>query len=94
MIFLNGFGGPGCSTEISIFYENGPYKFGEDGTLKENIYSWNQHANVLYVDVPLGSGFSTAGGDIFGHNYPKNSHDISFQFFEFILQWQSKYLDL
>ena len=60
-MFLGGFGGPGCSTEISIFYENGPYKFDKDGSLTENIYSWNQNANVLYLDMLLGSGFSTAG---------------------------------
>jgi carboxypeptidase C (cathepsin A) len=32
-------GGPGCSSEIAIFYENGPYSINEDSaTLTETKY--------------------------------------------------------
>ena len=52
-------GGPGCASEIALFYENGPYKFNDDGkTLRGNPASWNDHANLLYVDQPIGTGFS------------------------------------
>ena len=52
-------GGPGCASEIALFYENGPFQFEEDGkTLKSNPYSWNTRANLLYVDQPVGTGFS------------------------------------
>jgi len=55
-------GGPGCASEIALFYENGPYQFEADGkTLKSNPYSWNSNANLLYVDQPVGTGFSHAG---------------------------------
>lgn len=54
-------GGPGCASEIALFYENGPYQFEEDGkTLKSNPYSWNANANLIYVDQPVGTGFSHA----------------------------------
>ena len=44
-------GGPGCSSEIALFYENGPYGFNEDNvTLHSNPYSWNTNANLLFVD--------------------------------------------
>jgi carboxypeptidase C (cathepsin A) len=44
-------GGPGCASEIALFYENGPYQFEKDGkTLKSNPHSWNSKANLLYVD--------------------------------------------
>ena len=44
-------GGPGCASEIALFYENGPWMFDADGkTLKSNPYSWNSNANLLYVD--------------------------------------------
>ena len=44
-------GGPGCASEIALFYENGPYQFEDDGiTLKSNPFSWNSNANLLYVD--------------------------------------------
>ena len=54
-------GGPGCASEVALFYENGPYQFSEDSTLKTNQYSWNQVSNLLYVDQPIGTGFSKGG---------------------------------
>jgi len=57
-------GGPGCASEIALFNENGPYKFPSDMTatspLSSNQYSWNNSANLLYVDQPIGTGFSKA----------------------------------
>jgi carboxypeptidase C (cathepsin A) len=56
-IWLNG--GPGCSSMIGLFQENGPCHFvGNDSTPTLNPYSWNNYANMLYVDEPVGAGFS------------------------------------
>jgi len=55
-------GGPGCASEVALFYENGPYQFNDDGTtLKVNPNSWNTSANLLFVDQPIGTGFSKGG---------------------------------
>jgi cathepsin A (carboxypeptidase C) len=36
--------------------------FGADKkTLNGNAFSWNKKANLLYVDQPVGTGFSHAG---------------------------------
>jgi len=44
-------GGPGCASEIALFFENGPYKFLDDKkSLTQNPHSWNSNANLLYVD--------------------------------------------
>lgn len=51
-------GGPGCSSLLGLFYENGPYHIQEDLSLTINPYSWNQVANVLWVDQPVGTGYS------------------------------------
>ena len=62
-------GGPGCSSEVGLFYELGPWKFkggGQDGkdgdevTLVKNPYAWNTVANILFVDNPIGTGYSTS----------------------------------
>lgn len=53
-------GGPGCSSELALFEENGPYKINDDLSLRINPYSWNNFANLLFVDQPLGTGYSTA----------------------------------
>ena len=43
-------GGPGCASEVALFFENGPFVFEEDGSLKSNPYSWNNISNLLFVD--------------------------------------------
>nr|ALO61072.1 serine carboxypeptitase-like protein 49 [Dionaea muscipula] len=51
-------GGPGCSSELAVFYENGPFKINNDMTLVWNDYGWDQSANMIFVDSPTGTGFS------------------------------------
>jgi len=59
-------GGPGCSSELAIAVENGPFEIVYDNTAKkivarERKYSWNNNANLLFVDNPFGVGFSILG---------------------------------
>lgn len=53
-------GGPGCSSEVAIFAENGPFSVKDDLSLLRNDHSWNNNANMLYIDQPVGTGFSKA----------------------------------
>ena len=56
-------GGPGCSSEVALFGENGPCKVSADGqTTTRNEFAWNSRANLLYVDQPTGTGFSYGTG--------------------------------
>lgn len=38
--------------------EIGPYRVKEDQSLEENPGSWHEFANLLFVDQPVGTGFS------------------------------------
>jgi len=51
-------GGPGCSSELAVFYENGPYTITEDLSLEETKYGWDNSATMIYVDQPINTGFS------------------------------------
>mmetsp|Transcript_37299 Transcript_37299/g.97298 ORF Transcript_37299/g.97298 Transcript_37299/m.97298 type:complete len:490 (+) Transcript_37299:54-1523(+) len=56
-------GGPGCSSQLALFAENGPCKVSKDGKrTTANPYSWHSKANVMWVDQPAGVGFSTSIG--------------------------------
>ncbi|KAM1149166.1 hypothetical protein FF1_029752 [Malus domestica] len=59
-------GGPGCSSELALFYENGPFHIQNNLSLTWNNYGWDKASNILYVDQPVGTGFS----------YTTNSSDI------------------
>lgn len=43
-------GGPGCASEVALFFENGPYTINDDMSLNANAQAWNQISNLLYVD--------------------------------------------
>lgn len=43
--------------------EVGPYRMTEDGNLKYNNGSWDEFANLLFVDQPVGTGFSYVNTD-------------------------------
>lgn len=54
-------GGPGCSSMLGMFMENGPCVWeGIDNntTPHPNEFSWNKKANVLYIENPAGVGFN------------------------------------
>eukprot|EP01022_Parablepharisma_sp_SALTPOND_P020427 TRINITY_DN3726_c1_g1_i1.p1 TRINITY_DN3726_c1_g1~~TRINITY_DN3726_c1_g1_i1.p1 ORF type:complete len:734 (-),score=35.71 TRINITY_DN3726_c1_g1_i1:5256-7457(-) len=67
-------GGPGCSGVSTVLTENGPFRIKESLDLEYNPYSWNNKADVLYVDQPLGTGFSNCS-DI--SRIPKTEKDVA-----------------
>ncbi|CAI9098725.1 OLC1v1035419C1 [Oldenlandia corymbosa var. corymbosa] len=58
VIWLNG--GPGCSSiAYGVGEELGPFHVEKDGkSLYPNPYSWNLAANMLFLDSPVGVGYS------------------------------------
>ncbi|KPM40745.1 Carboxypeptidase cpdS [Neonectria ditissima] len=57
VIWLNG--GPGCSSLSGLLTENGPFLW-QQGTLAPvpNSYSWTNLTNVIWIEQPVGVGFS------------------------------------
>ncbi|GAB4842925.1 Serine carboxypeptidase-like 48 [Ancistrocladus abbreviatus] len=56
-------GGPGCSSELALFYENGPFHIANNLSLVWNDFGWNTASNLIYVDQPIGTGFSYTSDD-------------------------------
>ncbi|CAF0950427.1 unnamed protein product [Adineta steineri] len=56
VIWLNG--GPGQSSLIGAWTEIGPFRFLNETTIVANNGSWHLYTNLLFIDQPIGTGFS------------------------------------
>ncbi|CAD6202433.1 unnamed protein product [Miscanthus lutarioriparius] len=89
LLWLNG--GPGCSSfGIGAFQEIGPFRVDTDGkTLCNFKYAWNTVANVLYLESPVGVGFSYAANtDVYKVMGDNMTADDSLQF---LLKWLDRF---
>jgi carboxypeptidase C (cathepsin A) len=51
-------GGPGCSGLIGFMTEQGPFRPDKSGNIYPNEYAWNKVANMVFLEQPVGVGFS------------------------------------
>ena len=65
VLWLNG--GPGCSSMEGFMAEHGPLHLNDDDTISMNPYAWNQKANMIYMEAPIGVGFSKGSPDDMKH---------------------------
>ncbi|XP_004930887.1 venom serine carboxypeptidase isoform X1 [Bombyx mori] len=56
-------GGPGASSLYGLFTELGPFFVTEDNHLEEMKYSWGKNHSLLFIDSPVGTGFSFTDDD-------------------------------
>eukprot|EP00659_Diplonema_papillatum_P015760 gene15760-24071_t len=77
VVWMNG--GPGCSSLDGWYYEHGPFKKSGDNATKlmSNPYTWANVANMLYVESPVGVGFSYSENpsEDYKQNDDKSSQD-------------------
>nr|CAD2173543.1 unnamed protein product [Meloidogyne enterolobii] len=88
VLWLNG--GPGCSSLLGLFAELGPYLLSEDGSkLIRNPYSWNNKANVLFLESPAGVGYSYSTDG----NLTTNDDETANYNYEALKQFYNKFPD-
>eukprot|EP01025_Chloroclados_australasicus_P047754 TRINITY_DN5387_c0_g1_i1.p1 TRINITY_DN5387_c0_g1~~TRINITY_DN5387_c0_g1_i1.p1 ORF type:complete len:512 (+),score=47.01 TRINITY_DN5387_c0_g1_i1:55-1536(+) len=87
-------GGPGCSSEFGIFYENGPYYLAENGSLARRPISWDLGHTMLYVDQPIFVGFSYSDDPKDRiYNETQVGQDM-YEFMQEFLKAHPKYIDV
>lgn len=74
VLWLNG--GPGCSSMDGAVMEVGPFRAKDKNTLEPNPGAWSRNANMLFVDQPIGVGFSTADTDSYIHELSEMAADM------------------
>jgi vitellogenic carboxypeptidase-like protein len=91
VLFLNG--GPSCSSLIGCFEENiGPFDITDENTLIDNPQTWSRSFHVLFIDQPLGTGFSYAENvesyTIDQTQVSEDMYNVLHQFFELHPQYK------
>ncbi|KAI8027269.1 Serine carboxypeptidase-like 18 [Camellia lanceoleosa] len=89
-IFLWLSGGPGCTSFFGLVYEIGPMEFviqnytGGLPKLRYYPHAWTKSASIIFLDAPVGTGFSysrTADG------WPTSDSKSAEQSYQFLRKW-------
>ncbi|KAL1124176.1 hypothetical protein AAG570_001946 [Ranatra chinensis] len=77
-------GGPGASSLYGLFYENGPFYVKPKRGLKMRKHYWSQSLNVVYIDNPVGTGFSFTKND---NGYARDEVAVGRDLYSAVLQF-------
>jgi carboxypeptidase C (cathepsin A) len=90
ILWLNG--GPGSSSFLGLFMENGPYRLQRSASGEvapvDNPYSWNTRASYMIVDQPAGVGLSGIGT---ASLYAPNEQVQAYQLYQALLRFFDLY---
>ncbi|KAB0794557.1 hypothetical protein PPYR_11396 [Photinus pyralis] len=78
-------GGPGATSLIGLFTENGPFIVTPQQTLTPRKYSWTYGHSVIYIDNPVGTGYSFTDDGGYSQNETvigENVYRALLQFFQ------------
>ncbi|XP_034144526.1 probable serine carboxypeptidase CPVL [Esox lucius] len=86
-------GGPGGTSMFGLFVEHGPYVVFKNLTVGYREFPWTSRYSVLYIDNPVGTGFSFTDDD---NGFAQNQDDVGrdlysalTQFFQIFPEYQS-----
>lgn len=91
-------GGPGCSGLMGLFEEMGPFRPTSHTTLTYNPWTWTKMANIVFIEQPIGVGFSWSS--VKKHYYSndkqsaKDNLEIVLAFLELYPQFRKNHLYL
>ncbi|KAL0849530.1 hypothetical protein ABMA28_013800 [Loxostege sticticalis] len=84
-------GGPGASSLYGLFTEIGPFFVNGDNNLEEIKYSWGKNHSLLFIDNPVGTGFSFTDDD---RGYATNQTTIGENLYEALQQFLTLFPEL
>ena len=83
-------GGPGCSSMDGALVEIGPFRIDHKGNAIINKGSWHTRGDLVFVDQPIGTGFSSFKDESINTLFEKDLNKISERLMEFL----NKYFEL
>lgn len=84
-------GGPGASSLLGVFYENGPFLINPDDlSLFPRKHSWHKNHHLLYFENPVGTGYSYTNDD----GYVRNEEEVGADLYVALRQFLTLFSDL
>ncbi|XP_063054561.1 probable serine carboxypeptidase CPVL [Engraulis encrasicolus] len=77
-------GGPGGTSMFGLFVEHGPYVVYSNMTVGLRDYPWTSRYSVLYIDNPVGTGFSFTDDD---RGFAQNQDDVGRDLYSALTQF-------
>lgn len=77
-------GGPGASSLYGLFEEHGPFSVGKSHGLTLRNHTWVSTHSVLYVDNPVGTGYSFTSDDA---GYSTDQSSVGLNMYEALVQF-------
>ncbi|XP_065202817.1 venom serine carboxypeptidase-like [Planococcus citri] len=84
-------GGPGASSMFGLFSEHGPFIITDKLNVTLRQFSWTKSISVLYIDNPVGTGYSFTDSD---DGYAKSEDDYATNLYETIRQFYLMFPEL
>lgn len=82
-------GGPGATSLFGLFGENGPFTVKSKKGLKLRKYAWTNSHSVIYIDNPVGTGYSFTNG-----GYAQNETQVGADLYNALTQFFTLFPDL
>ncbi|CAH1183826.1 unnamed protein product [Phaedon cochleariae] len=82
-------GGPGATSLIGLFAENGPFLVKNKKGLRVRPYAWTNTHSVIYIDNPAGTGYSFTNG-----GYAQNETKVGQDLYNALLQFFTLFPDI
>nr|XP_023012514.1 venom serine carboxypeptidase-like [Leptinotarsa decemlineata] len=82
-------GGPGASSLYGLFSENGPFILKGADKVRHREYTWTHDHSVIYIDNPVGTGFSFTDG-----GYAQNETKVGEDLYEALKQFFTLFPEL
>ncbi|XP_019617541.1 PREDICTED: probable serine carboxypeptidase CPVL [Branchiostoma belcheri] len=83
-------GGPGATSMYGVFTETGPFYITQDAQLMNKKVTWASAYSMLYIDNPVGTGFSFTKSDA---GFATNQGEVADNLYNALLQFYQIYTD-
>ena len=83
-------GGPGASSLFGLFSEHGPVRVDETGQIHPRNITWNSKYHLLFIDQPVGTGFSFTTDD---QCYVRNEDEVARDLYSLLIQFFQIYYE-